>query len=148
MIKVGFSGTRSGMTKEQQEMLTMLLTNLKPEEFHHGDCLGSDAEAADIAATLKIPIYVHPPNSHKVRAFHAGPNAVIYEEKPYLERNLDIIDAVDTVIATPKEMMGGGLSNGSGIVRGSGTWHVIRHASQKNKHLIVIWPDGTTSSKC
>ena len=46
---IGFTGTRYGMTQSQALQLTQLLAELHSQhgvqEFHHGACVGSDAEA-------------------------------------------------------------------------------------------------------
>jgi len=57
-------------------------------------------------------------------------------EKPALERNQDIVLAVEVLIACPWEMK---ISdNGRG-----GTWYTMRRAREAGRALIVCWPDGT-----
>jgi hypothetical protein len=55
-MKVGFSGTQEGMTPEQEARVASVLWNIlfdtpKPRnaQFHHGNCVGADEEAAAIA---------------------------------------------------------------------------------------------------
>jgi hypothetical protein len=45
-LRIGFTGTRQGMTKRQRNALRDLLA------AHHGDAVGVDAEAHDIAIEL------------------------------------------------------------------------------------------------
>lgn len=132
--RVGFTGTRKGMTDEQTTVFTTWITSMDPDEFHDGDCDGSDEEAHGI-----VRVYVplcrmigHPPNKDKHRAhckYHMN-----FMPKPYLERNMDIVDDVDRMIATPATMGGEG--------RG-GTWYTIRYARQQGRPLTIIYPDGT-----
>lgn len=51
-------------------------------------------------------------------------------EKPYLKRNIDIVDNTDILIGCP---------SGEEIVR-SGTWHTIRYAKKQNKKIMMIRP--------
>ena len=57
MSIVGFTGTRQGMTDDQKCALRKLLSEIArngsfPLLFHHGDCVGSDEEAHEIAVGL------------------------------------------------------------------------------------------------
>ena len=42
---VGFTGTQRGMTETQRSVVHALLACLPVVTFHHGDCIGADAEA-------------------------------------------------------------------------------------------------------
>lgn len=129
-MKVGFTGTQSGMTGEQKKEVNRLMLLLSPSEFHHGDCIGSDEEAHRIAYRLSRPIYIHPPKISTKRAFTNG--FISYPPKPYLERNHDIVDNVYILIACPKEKE---------ILR-SGTWATIRYAILRKIKTIIIYPNG------
>lgn len=133
MLKVGFTGTQQGMSSQQLAWLKRSLSLIDEEfEFHQGDCVGADAEAAELVARNfeGAIIHSHPPDNPSKRAFM--PAHVIHEEKPYLERNRDIVDASDVLIGMPK---------GFEEVR-SGTWATIRDARKKGKRRRVILPDG------
>ena len=39
-MKVGFTGTRLGMSQNQKEQFVLKLSELDVHEFHHGDCVG------------------------------------------------------------------------------------------------------------
>ena len=135
LFNVGFTGTQEGMTEEQKATLYTLLSNLEQfDEFHHGDCVGSDAQAHEIAMELCMRRVIHPPIDPKKRAFCKGD--VILPEKEYIERNHDIVDTTQWLIATPKEHH---------RVRRSGTWATVRYAESQRKDVAIIWPDGSVS---
>lgn len=135
---VGFTGTREGMTTKQRLALKPVLQRLfsAGSEFHHGDCIGADEEAHYIARTLKFLIAIHPPIGSEKRAFCLGDR--MYDTKAYLERNHDIVDACNVLIAIPQgfkeELM-------------AGTWATIRYASKGgDKPITIIYPDGLVLS--
>lgn len=137
-MKVGFTGTQQGMTIEQKRKLAKLIDGYKNgkaiiQEFHHGDCVGADEEADFIALSIMIPRVVHPPIEEKKRAFCRGGDIIFRVTKPYLERNHDIVDETDCLIATPKEDV---------EQLRSGTWATIRYARKKHKPVFIILPNG------
>jgi hypothetical protein len=121
------------MTDAQKAWLRDAFSKIKgPWAFHHGDCVGSDAEAHDIAHEFGAAIIIHPPSNPDKRAFkNPGPRRI---PKPYLERNKDIVNECDVLIGMPKEH--------EEQLR-SGTWSTIRYARKQGKPLRVIAPDGT-----
>ena len=127
MTIAGFTGTRNGMTKLQKVSFKKL-SCVTISELHLGDCIGSDADAYHLFNGKKIG---HPPTDNIKRAFLKYDEE--RESKPYLERNRDIVNETDTLIATP---------DGKEIKR-SGTWATIRYARKKNKEIIIIEPNGT-----
>lgn len=129
-MKIGFTGTQNGMTKEQRYMLFYVLTECEGE-FHHGDCIGADAQAHDIAEERGLHIVIHPPDIMKKRAFKRG--SQIRQAKPYLYRNRDIVNECDELIATPKEF---------DEQKRSGTWSTIRYARKMKKKVTIIYPNG------
>lgn len=133
MNKIGFTGTRKGMTNKQREMFVQVIANYsKPLiEFHHGDCIGADEQAHDIARVHGFYIVIHPPINPNRRAFCEG--GVILTPRDYIPRNHDIVDSSDIIIATPGEE--------HEVIR-SGTWATIRYAIKKGKTLRIIYPSG------
>lgn len=131
MVKIGFTGTQKGMSahqsKEIQFWLKLRLDNIS--EFHHGDCIGADAQAHGIAKRMGIIIIIHPPDDPRKRAFCVG--AQKHPERPYLLRNHHIVDECDILLATPKEH--------EEIIR-SGTWATIRHARKERKKVKIFYP--------
>lgn len=120
------------MTLEQKMTLETLLQGAA--EFHHGDCVGADAEAHAIALG-KVPITIWPPANESQRAFCKGA-ATTKPADDYLVRNRKIVQATERLIAAPK---------GFKEELRSGTWAAIRHARYIRKPVIIIWPSGVTS---
>ena len=140
-MKVGFTGTRTGMTLAQKSGLSILLGNLSRKTYpggvlHHGDCAGADNEA-DVIAHVAAPQWhtvAHPGASLRWRAH--TPADVIEDPKPELDRNKDIVDQTDVLIAAPKE------GKEPGPARGQGTWSTVRYARNRHKVIYKLWPDG------
>lgn len=135
-MRIGFTGTRDGMTSQQKRGVFMLMQELGMTEFHHGDCEGADDEAADLAKELSDSIHIvaHPPSNSSKRAYNQSSNEIL-PVRGYLARNDDIVAATERMIAAPK---------GSDR-QGGGTWYTIRHAIQSNKPVYVVWPNGKVS---
>lgn len=118
-MKVGFTGTRNGMTYEQKVKVKEFIADnaFQIDEVHHGDCIGADADFHTICYQFGIKIVIHPPTNPKNRAYCTSP--FIYEKKEYLVRNCDIVDSSTVLIATPKTLH---------EEQRAGTWHAIRYA--------------------
>ena len=130
MIKIGFTGTRHGMSDEQLKEFENLIKTKDISEFHHGMCIGSDKQAHDLVKNSKLKIVGHPPIYKK---FISNCDCdIIKESHDYLKRNKNIVDETDILIATPdcKEK-----------VR-SGTWSTVRYARRKNKEIYIIHKNG------
>lgn len=132
MSVVGITATRHGLTDLQSIMLSQALRNLEAHVLHHGDCVGGDHEADVIAQHMKIMRIAHPPNDPKLRAFCSAD--VILDEKPYLDRNKDIVNECEVLIALPQTAY---------EQQRSGTWSTVRYARQINKPHVIIYPDGS-----
>lgn len=134
-MNVGFTGTQVGMTKEQKskfiECLRYATDANNDDEFHHGDCIGSDEQASKIAHDFGLKVVLHPPVNRKKRAFCKYDKIKI--AKPYLVRNRDIVNDTDILFATPKEEY---------EVLRSGTWSTIRYALKVGKRVLVFYPSG------
>ncbi len=139
-VKVGFSGTQKGMTKSQAEAFRGLLIELYDDyegisEFHHGDCIGADAEAHEYVLTAlgyyATTIVVHPPSNPKKRAFCKG--GEMRPAKPYLTRNGDIVKDTQILIATPGEK--------TEQLR-SGTWSTVRFAVNNARTVYLVYTNG------
>ena len=139
-IHIGFTGTQAGATPEQQHGVIRLLMKLGATDLHHGDCIGADDQADQIARELDIIRHLHIPTNANKRAHCMVRDGldVVYPALPYLERNRAIVDATAALIATPKEM--------AETLR-SGTWATVRYARRQGKPVHIVWPDGTVSSE-
>ena len=132
----GFTGTQDGMTDIQKGMVAAVLSNgfQENDQFHHGDCIGADAEASHIASNLYgdrgYEIHIHPCTIRNKRAFCSG--NVIYHAIPPLDRNKVIVRVCDALIAAPKDIE---------TIR-SGTWSTVRFARKLNKPIYIVYPDG------
>lgn len=138
-IAVGITGTQRGLSMAQKSQLYRLLRSVYDKYspngevwLHHGDCVGVDAEAHEIASKIGYRICLHPPSNIKKRACVKGADRV---ERPqiYSIRNHDIVRESDYLIGVPY--------NDYEIVR-SGTWATIRYARQRRVPYTVIYPNG------
>jgi hypothetical protein len=128
---IGFTGTQRGMTEKQWSTLFHLLRARAPGEFHEGDCIGADSQAAWLARYCGFRVIGHPPTIDAKRAFF--PADEWRPAAPYLVRNNKIVQASQEMIATPGEF--------TEQLR-SGTWATIRYARRVGRPLHVIYPDG------
>ena len=131
---IGFTGTQRQITTQQFDQLVSEIEKLKPTEAHHGDCIGADSVFHDICLTLGIPIVIHPPIDKSKRANCKGTldgYPLILPARGYLERNRDIVDASDELIAVPGEK--------TEKLR-SGTWSTYRYAKKRGKPTHLITP--------
>lgn len=144
-MKIGFTGTQKGMTQEQVFTFYNFLQEHKDiNEFHHGQCIGTDVDSHKIIrgqhhltrklnnflSQIKIVIHLSI-DTKKVERVELP--FKIKEPKPYLERNKDIVNETDLLIACPK--------SDKEELR-SGTWSTIRYAKKMNKKVIIIYPNG------
>lgn len=132
MKHIAFTGTQRGMTTPQLSKFFDVLAGLLPDWFHHGDCIGADAQAHDAVRRTATLIHVHPCTLHGKRAWRIGDAMSI--PLPPLDRNRVMVDESVTLIATPGQMV---------EELRSGTWATIRYARKQRKPVHIIWPDGT-----
>ena len=110
-MNIGFTGTRRGMSPRQLDDLRTYLRN-RMGTLHHGDAVGADRQAEEIASSYGYVIRAYP--------------AVRGHE---LERNRVIVAACDLLIAAPYE--------DDEILR-SGTWATVRYARVAHKTVILL----------
>lgn len=128
-INIGFTGTRSGMSDSQKSDLREVFKSYRGDFicFHHGDCIGSDAQAHDIALEYKATIIIHPPLDGTYRAFCIGEEVRAAED--YLKRNHSIVNETELLVAAPKTIQ---------EELRSGTWATIRYAIKCGKDVRLL----------
>jgi hypothetical protein len=138
IIRIGFSGTRDGMTSLQVRALHAYMHGLNRGaiaaawiEGHHGDCLGADHEFHVLATALGWRTVTHPPVNPSRRAWCRAD--VILPEKGYLERDRDIALATGELLAAPVSFS---------PADGAGTWATVGYAVRAGRPATVIRPDG------
>lgn len=137
MTTYGFTGTHLGMTEPQELVFRRLLPRAAPgEEFHHGDCVGSDAQAHQIALEHGFLLVIHPPDDPSRRAF-CQVRYKVHDPKPFMRRNEDIVVEASELWATPHRP--------EAALPRSGTWATVRRARKKGIHITIIWPDGSVT---
>lgn len=129
MTRLGFTGTHLGMSPNQADMLRLRFAQGDVVEFHHGDCVGADEQADQIARDYGVRVVIHPPEDWKSRAGCYRERDVILPEQPYLIRNHEIVDDTDEMYAAPR---------GHKEALRSGTWATVRYARKVGKPLTVL----------
>lgn len=139
-MKLGYTGTRRGMTISQwgtiQDLMTELWVPGKRNEWHDGDAIGGDDQAHKSAEMLKsrfsTELHGHPCNKPDQRAFNDFD--FLHEIKAPLVRNRDMVNVTETFLAAPYEY--------KNVPRGSGTWATIRYCAQVERVTWLVWPNG------
>ncbi len=139
ITNVGFTGSREGMRLQQIELLIMYLNSLDSLfsiqrksgkiKFHHGMCVGSDEGFHSLVRQwVRDSIIIgHPPTIGTLISRETYCDE-FREPKPYLDRNHDIVDESDILIATPS------LDEETR----SGTWSTIRYARKTSTPIIIL----------
>lgn len=145
------TGSREGISKQALKTLREYLqkNQHKITECHHGDCVGADTIFHNEVAKAREKAYndaeskqqemmrliVHPPNVNTLRSHCKGVETRV--PKSYLQRNQDVVNESDTLIAFP--------STRHEVLR-SGTWFSIRYAQKQNRTVHIVYPDGSVNS--
>ena len=129
-MRLGVIGTRH--IKKVGKARFLKLFNFFKEneiiELHYGDCTGWDELAWSIAAQFGVVCVSHPPIDLRYKA--ATNPDICLPSKEYLERNKDIVESSDFLIAAP---------DGPEKQR-SGTWSTIRYAKKIGVRGVVWKP--------
>lgn len=122
-MKIGITATQKGVTQNQLNTLHIFLKFAQDPSLGHGDCIGGDAQAHSLFKRIHPngKVKGFPPINPIKRSFCQFDE--VQEPKEYLERNKDIVDWCDLLIALPK---------GDEEVR-SGTWATIRYTKKVNR---------------
>ena len=138
-MKVGFTGTREGMTDQQRAAVRQWLRENPPSEVHHGNCIGADEQFsyAVVDALDALPREViHPCDIPSMQAPDPWADE-IRQVLGALERNKNIVDETDMLLVGPK---------GPQELR-SGTWATVRYARKQGKRIVIVWPDGKVTEE-
>lgn len=136
---IGFTGTQNGMTEEQIKVLIKCLIHaVEITEVHHGMCIGADEQFHNMIRKIDpgglIKIIGHPAsNTKSQKRMQSGQLDEIREAKPSLNRNHDIVDECEFLIAAPKTAV---------EQLRSGTWSTIRYAKNQRKDHVIVEPNG------
>jgi hypothetical protein len=138
MYVLGFTGTREGMTDEQEHMVDVLLALVgrSVREAHHGDCVGADEQFHALCRRHLVPVVLHPPADDKLRAWCKGAVRVCAPE-PYLKRDRIIVRQSGRMLAAPKEQ------REPNAARAGGTWYTVRWARKLHVPCLLVRPDGS-----
>lgn len=131
---IGITGTRCGINTKQKKILKKYLQNAT--SLLHGDCVGADEDAHQIAYGMDLSVFIYPPIKKTYRAFCVSDN--IYQPEDYLVRNRRIVDNCSLLIALPKQ----NKETNSG-----GTWYTVRYARRLKKPIIIIFPNCSVSKE-
>jgi len=137
----GVTASRHYLSERQIDKFRYLANWLYSEGYriqHNGDCKGGDEALGQHWKTAfpDTKLYGHPPIVSTLRAYQTF--SVMWPVKPYLDRNDDIVNESELIVACPA---------GPEALR-SGTWSTVRYArgqikAGKLKALFIIMPDGT-----
>ena len=127
-LHVGFTGGRLPATNAQRQWMYEQLKRLyiPGAWFHHGDCEGKDEAAHHLARMIGYRIVIHPPISAMYRAWCSGATEV-REEKPFHDRNHDIVDETSILLGVPDKPMDRQPR--------SGTWSTVRYGKRVGRKL-------------
>lgn len=134
--QVGFTGTQKGMTDMQLKSVARLVEMYSPGVFHHGCCIGADKQFHELADQAMNVIVYHPPSDERkmFKPICRFAKPIKLDSKPYLERNQDIVNSSDILIAAPAEL--------EEVLR-SGTWATLRYAKAHTRRPIFhVEPNG------
>jgi hypothetical protein len=138
--RIGFTGTREGLTHSQRATLAQLLAKLRDRgmtEFHHGMCVGADQEAHSLIRSHMADVRIHGHPASRVPD-HLRAMVDVDERRsafPPLIRNQHIVSATELLVACP---------NGPETVR-SGTWSTVRYAATIGRPVVIVYPSGDLS---
>ena len=141
LYKLGFTGTREGLTAGQALALKLKVQELASEHAGnivavHGACVGADASFDEICAELSIPRKMRPGPVPKLRMGLARRlGSFVFEPEPFEVRNKKIAEEATHLLVCPKQMA---------EQRYGGTWQTYRFGLRRDIQISTFFPDGTT----
>jgi hypothetical protein len=99
-------------------------------EFHHGDCVGVDTEAANMAFDLGYYTVSHSPLKDDLIGDFISDE--YRKSLTYFARNRNIVDECDFLLVVPYQME---------HQKHGGTWYTHDYAVKKTKPFKILWPE-------
>ena len=149
-IRIGFTGTRLGMSVLQARQVARILDAIKFNRFvnrgvtddtddleeirgHHGCCEGADLEFGQMCRERGFLVEGHPGPDSVFASTEPQYYTLMHEPLPNLQRNRVIVDGVAAMIAAPP--------TDDPQPRG-GTWWTVRYTEKVKRPLVVVTPSG------
>jgi hypothetical protein len=141
MVDIGFTGSRWGMGEVREPVVSYIVEKLNPNKANHGMCAGADTEFHHIVRKVNDGTWIKGfPPTEQGKFYVLSDCDELQEAKDYLDRDRDIVDESDVMIATPETEQ---------EKQRSGTWYTIRYAKKviksgkgRCKKLYIVKPDG------
>lgn len=143
MTTIGISGSQHGGTAAQLEKAVGLALSVadpqEEAEVHHGMCRGVDTQMHFLLRARLPNARIHGwPGVNKsgqspTRGMADHFVDVLHGEMPYLDRDREIVRAVETLIALPRTHV---------EQNRSGTWFTVRRARDRGIEIFIVFPDG------
>lgn len=135
---VGVTGTRTGMTEAQKRKFLEVLRTGDFTHWHHGLCVGVDCQTHELMREYfpEVHIVGHPPVKTGLKG--EVECDALREPKSHFARNRDIVNETGGLIVVPYQMEW--QPNG-------GTWYTHDYAVKTGKPVLIVWPDGSISSR-
>jgi hypothetical protein len=128
-MRVGITASRYGITMRQEAGFVAICS--VATELHHGNCVGGDVQLVRVLMrhNKACRLIGHPGNSPEWQAQIESDEE--FAPKPNLDRNADIVEWCDVLVAAPQSL--------TEKLR-SGTWATIRMARKAGKPVIILDP--------
>jgi hypothetical protein len=137
---LGFTGTRKGMTPEQERTVRDLIQGLSLQSAHHGACHGADRQFHRLVLERAMHVGLWPSNDEQLawarQAAGISNKVYVHQTFPPLTRNRMVVERVVQMCATPSTMR---------EKQRSGTWATIRYSRNIGRPVAICWPDGTVT---
>lgn len=140
-MKVGFVGVyRRNLTRVQTRALEQVLTDLTPDQFHHGDIIGMDQGGHGTVRKLlpNCKIHVHPPVRETNMAYCEGD--VTHCQLDYTRRDTEILNSIDVLIVCTLDKVP------YGSPKSTGPWVMIERANEIDLPVIIIDEHGNITN--
>jgi len=144
LYRLGFTGTREGLTVGQRQALDRRVQELVCEHAGkvvavHGACVGADAAFDRVCIDHTIPRSHRPGPVPALRMKNSQTlGSFVFSPEPFEVRNKKIAESVDHLLVCPKQMT---------EQRRGGTWQTYRFGLRRDIQITTFFPDGTTHDR-